>query len=179
MRYEINYLEEECPICEPSRTVWLVPYPAVVLFFLRAPQEQSKGWLGSTHLSLEYKSTYSLVCDNRLRYSMWEYASIPRTLVTLLSVHLCTESQTDWGRKGSLEVIFSTSPCSGRVTYSELLRTFSLIRSDNDSQEPTASSHVVSKKGATGNRLHRSPSLAAPHFSFPLSWGADRTPCHT
>lgn len=36
-------LEEESPPCEPPRTAWLVLYPALSH---RAPQEQSKGWMG-------------------------------------------------------------------------------------------------------------------------------------
>lgn len=82
--------------------------------------------------------------------------------MTLLLVQLFIESQTGWGWKGLLEVIFSTSPCFSSAMWRRLLRTFSLILSDSDSQEPTASSQVVSKKGAVGTDCTESLAGCSP-----------------
>lgn len=47
VRLKMDFLEEECPTCEPPRAVWWC-----CTQHHRAPQEQNKSWVGFPHFEL-------------------------------------------------------------------------------------------------------------------------------
>lgn len=155
--------------------------------FPEGPSGAEQGLPGFFHSELPFTiflwdvkvpTASSMRLRHRLRHSIQECAGIPCASVTLLSAQLFTESTGCLGVEGtSGGHLFNVSTLR-QGHLEQVSQDFSLILSDNDSQEPTDSSQVLSKKGALWSRLHRSALLAEPHCSFLCSSGTDRTPCH-
>lgn len=85
VRLKINYLEQGHSIWGPPRTVSLVPDAAVILCFLRARQEQDKGWLGFSIASFNSPS-FSGVWKY-LQPPLWEQAYLQHAYLQECATH--------------------------------------------------------------------------------------------
>lgn len=106
VRLKINYLEQGHSIWGPPRTVSLVPDAAVILCFLRARQEQDKGWLGFSIASF-HSPSFSGVWKY-LQPPLWEQAYLQHAYLQECATHpsylgdsplsLLAHQITDWLR---------------------------------------------------------------------------------